>query len=89
MFGRDLGLFRSARVDPQSPARPISDGTLGKIKAAVGKNPEKAGLILTYLPVGGRSAPMLSKEIKAFLDGRGERKTGTLPAFVVIRPAAN
>ncbi len=89
LFGRDLGLFRSARVDPQSPARPISDGTLGKIKAAVGKNPEKAGVMLTYLPVGGRSAPMLSKEIKAFLDGRGERKAGTLPAFVVIRPAAN
>ena len=46
-------------------------------------------MLLTYLPVNGRSPPMLSKEIKAFLDGRGERKAGTLPAFVVIRPAAN
>jgi len=86
LFGRDLGLFRS-RVDPKSPARPISDGTLGKIKQAVGRHPTKAGLLLTYWPLPARTAPQLSQEIQSFLVGRGERKPGTLPALIVLRPA--
>jgi len=87
LFGRDLGLFRSPRVDPKSPARPISDGTIGKLKQAVGRHPAKAGLLLTYWPIPARTAPQLSKETQAFLAGRGERKPGTLPALLVLRPA--
>lgn len=87
LFGRDLGLFRSANPESTALTRPISEGTIGKLRGAVGKNPEKAGLLLTYLPFNGRSNPTMSKEIKAFLDGRGERKAGTLPAFIVVRPA--
>lgn len=90
LFGRDLGLARAARPEPQqSPSRPISDGTLGKLKNAVGRNPAKAGLVLTYLPAVARSAPAMSREIKAFVEGRGDRKAGTATAFLVVRPAAN
>lgn len=91
LFGRDLGLSRTPRsdskADPQSPVRPISDGTLGKLKNSVGRNPDKAGLLLTYLPA--RTGAANSKEIKAFLDGRGDRKAGTVTAVFVVRPPAN
>jgi hypothetical protein len=89
LFGRDFTLTRSSREEPRSPSRPISAGTLGKIKEAVTGNPAKAGVLLTFLPVVGRVQPTASKEIKAFLAGRGEPKAGTLSAVLVVRPSAN
>ncbi len=86
LFGADLGFFRSGRgksLPSPSPSRPISDGTIGKVKSLVGKNPDKSALLLTYIWA------TQSAETKAYLAGRGERKAGTLPAVIVIRPAAN
>lgn len=43
----------------------------------------RQGLVLSYNPV--RPKPSASKEIKSFLDGRSERKPGTLQLLLVLR----
>ncbi len=85
LLGVDPGLLKRPKTGP----KPISAGTADEISAALlkGKSPEKPALLMTYLPSGARSGSATSKEIKAFLDHREERKPNAVPAMIVIRPS--
>jgi len=67
-----------------SEPKPISSDTLGKVTQALKKS-EKAAIVLTYLPTNQRLGAAKSAEVKAFLDKRGERLKGTVPALIVVR----
>lgn len=84
VLGVDLAPARSPRNggEPKS----ISSDTLGKVTNSVKKVGEKAAIVVAYLPANARTAPAQSKEIKAFLDKRTERKSGTVPLLIVLRP---
>jgi anti-sigma factor RsiW len=61
----------------------VSDGTLKEVVASVKKGGEKAAVVVTFAAKlnAGKSA-----EVKQFLDVRGERKAGTVPLLIVVRP---
>jgi hypothetical protein len=61
----------------------VSDGTLKEVVASVKKGGEKAAVVVTFAAKqnAGKSA-----EVKQFLDARGERKAGTVPLLIVVRP---
>ena len=75
---------KSAAVDVR---RPISDGTGPMIAESLSKNapkqPQKVTLVLPYSPV--TSKPSESKEIKQFVEKRGDRRPGTTPVMLVLR----
>jgi hypothetical protein len=75
---------KSAAIDVR---RPISDGTGPMVAESLTKNapkqPQKMTLVLPYSPVTAK--PAESKEIKQFVEKRGERKPGTTPVMLVLR----
>jgi len=85
LLGVDPGLFKRPKTGP----KPISAGTADEISNSLlkGKAAEKPAILMTYLPTGARSVSATSKEIKAFLERREERKANAVPAMIVIRPA--
>jgi len=83
LLGVDLIPQRIGR--PIGEPKPISADTLGKVTGAVKKTGEKSGVVVAYSPANARSNPAQSKEVKAFLDKRPERKPGTIPLLIVIR----
>lgn len=64
-------------------AKGVSDGTLKEVVASVKKSGEKAAVLVTY---ANRLNAAKSPEVRSYLDRRGERKAGTVPLLVVIRP---
>jgi hypothetical protein len=87
LVGVEIGAARPAPVKaaekPDEP-KPVSADTLAKVTAAV-KKPEKAAVVVTYLPANLRAGANKSAEVKQFLDKRVERKPGTVPLLVVVR----
>lgn len=83
-IGIDLAPVKPIRNggEPKS----VSSDTLGKVTGAVKKATDKAAIAVAFLPANLRVAPAQSKEVKAFLDKRGDRKPGTLPLLIVLRP---
>jgi negative regulator of sigma E activity len=73
--------------------RPISESTGTALADALSKsspsakNGAKVTLVLPFSPAAGD--PHRSKEIKQFLEKRGERKAGTTPLMLVLRSLAS
>jgi hypothetical protein len=77
--------------------KPVSAGTADQVAAALAgqgtsrpdparpsaKGPERTALVLAYNPAPPRSGP--SREVKQFLDGRKERRPGTVQLVLVLR----
>ncbi len=84
LAGVDLGLGKK----PAAPSAHISSKTLDQVAGSLqkGETP-KPGLLLTYLPPLVRVPPQLSKDVKQFQEQRGDRKPGTVPLVIVVRPA--
>ena len=83
-IGIDLVPTRPVRAsgDPKS----VAADTLRKVAGAVKKATDRAAIAVAFLPANARTIPVQSKEIKGYLDKRGDRKAGTLPLLIVIRP---
>ena len=64
----------------------VAASTADRVAANLTKS-GKAGLVLTFAPANARTAPAASAEVRGFLAGRGERKPGTTPVLIVVRPA--
>lgn len=64
-------------------AKPVSEGTLGEISSSMVK--EKAAILVSYLPATVRSTPSQSRDVKAWLERRGDKKPGTVPLTIVVR----
>jgi len=84
-FGIDLAPTRAKPANVGDP-KPISADTLAKVTGAVKKTGDKTGIVVVFSPPNLRSIPAQSKEIKTFFDKRGERKPGTTPLLMVLRP---
>jgi hypothetical protein len=84
LLGVEVGLLK--RVKPATGPKSIADGTADQLAAALRKG-GKSAILLTYLPVVGRTTPAASKEVRAFLERRGDRKPDAVPLLIVIRPA--
>jgi hypothetical protein len=78
-----LGLEWAPPKPKPADAKPISEGTLKEVVASVKKPGEKAAISLT--PKGNSAK---TAEVKQFLDKRGNRKPGTTPLLIVVRPQA-
>jgi hypothetical protein len=94
LLGIDVKLLQAPpKMDPR---RPISDRTAGDVARALEgqgpprpgpgkpavKGPERVALVLASNLVRSRSA---SREVKLFLDGRKERRPGTVQMVLVLR----
>jgi len=77
LFGVDLGLGKRKASGPKS----VTSGHAAPSDKAI-----RSAIMLTYLPTAVRASPFASKEIKAFLDHRVDRRTNAVPLLVVIRP---
>ena len=84
-LGVDLSPTRAKAANTGEP-KPISADTLAKVTGAVKKTGDKAGIVVAFLPPNLRSVAAQSKEIKAFFDKRGDRKPGTTPLLMILRP---
>ena len=82
LLGVDLGLGKRPKT---AATKPLTATTVDQVTSALQKN-VKPALMLTYLPVIGRSNPALSVEVQSFLAKRDERKPGVVPLMIVIRP---
>ena len=67
-------------------ATPVNASTVDRVAANLAK-PGKTGIVLTYAPATARTAPVASAEVRSFLAGRADRKPGTTPVLIVVRPA--
>ncbi len=65
--------------------KPLEENTANALAQNFPKNrtAEKLTMVLSYSPIN--AAPQHSKEIKSFLEKRGERKPGTVPILLVMR----
>ncbi len=82
LLGVDLGPGKRLKA---VATKPLAATTVDQVTTALQKN-NKPALMLTYLPVAGRNSPNLSAEIQSFLAKRDDRKPGTIPLMIVIRP---
>ncbi len=73
---------------PGAASAHIASKTIDQVAGSLlkGEAP-KPGILLTYLPPLVRVPPQLSKDVKQFHEARGDRKPGTVPLVIVVRPA--
>lgn len=64
----------------------LNASTVDRVAATLTKS-GKSAVLLTYAPANARTAPLTSPEIRAYVAGRSERKPGTTPVLIVVRPA--
>lgn len=83
LLGIDPGLWKRAKPAPVGP-KSLAAGTVDQLTTRLDKG-GKSALLLTYLPVAGRTLPGASKEVRAFLDQREDRKPGAVPLLIVFR----
>ena len=90
-------VFASAHLFPaqQAEQRDLRDllgvDPLARNKAAAAQKKdraEKPAIFLGYQPMGVRVSPGASKEVKAYLDRRDDRKPAEVPLLIVIRPVS-
>ena len=81
----------TAKAGPDS-RKPLPDGTAQAVAASLNKmgggtvpagKSDKVAVVVAYSPMN--AAPSTSKEIRQFLDRRGERKPDTKPLMLVLR----
>ena len=65
----------------------VNAATADRVAVALTK-PAKSAILLTFAPPGARTAPATSSEVRAFMASRPERKLGTTPVLIVVRPAS-
>ncbi len=65
----------------------VKASTADQVAQAMSK-PVKAAILLTYAPANARTPATMSAEVKSFLTGRGDRKPGTTPVLIVVRPTS-
>jgi hypothetical protein len=80
----DLRELKELLGEAPKPSRPAADdSTIGQVVKQL--SPKRPALLYALTPPAARP-PVGSKEVRVFAAGRGERKPGTIPLLVVIRP---
>jgi len=90
MLGASNVLPKPAKDKPQVDIRkPLPEGTANQLANALAKmgsgspKPGNVAVVVAYSPMNGN--PAASKEIKQFLDRRGDRKKDAKPLMLVLR----
>lgn len=91
LFGVDLGLWKRPAPSKEPAPRSVTAGTLNELEQALRpgpdrKSPEEPAILLLAQPMFLRANPAQSRELRQYLNDRGERKPNTIPLIVVIRP---
>lgn len=90
VLGMDPGLWKRPGV-PNGEPKSVSSGTADRIAKALtdpaGKGGEKSALLTTFAPTTARTPPATSRELRQFLDRRGERRPTAVPVLIVVRQA--
>ena len=91
VLGTDPGLWKRPGVTAGEP-KSVSSGTAERVAQALtdpaGKGGGKSALLMTFAPNQVRTPPAVSRELRQFLDRRGDRRPTAVPVLVVIRQAA-
>jgi hypothetical protein len=89
-LGTDPGLWKRPGAGAGEPKN-VASGTADRIAKALtdpaGKGGDKSALLMTFAPSQARTPPATSRELRQFLDRRGERRTNAVPVLIVIRQA--
>ncbi|MBN9521909.1 hypothetical protein J0H58_25895 [bacterium] len=89
-LGTDPGLWKRPGT-PTAEPKNVASGTADRIAKTLtdppGKGGEKAALLMTFAPAQARTPPATSRELRQFLDRRGERRPAAVPVLIVIRQA--
>lgn len=72
-----------AKAGKPADGKAVTESTLKEVVASVKKSGEKAAVVVTY---AAKQNAGKSLEVKQFLEKRGDRKPGTVPLLIVIRP---
>lgn len=90
LFGVDLSLGKRPPAAKPEPVRSVTASTLSQIEKSLrgASRPGRLAICVLDQPAYLRANPASSREIRQFLDDRGERKPGTIPLIIVIRPSA-
>lgn len=88
LLGIDPVLWKRQPGPAPADPKPINSGTGDQVAKALTTPANKAGekhaVMLTYTPAA-RTPPMASKELKSYIEKRGERKPNAVPVMIVIR----
>jgi hypothetical protein len=85
-LGLDAGGWKRTKA---AAPRSITAGTADQLtKNLTRKGPDKPAILVTYLPPSLRLPPLASKEVRTYLERRGERKPDAVPLLIVIRPTS-
>jgi hypothetical protein len=80
----DLGLTKRPKAGgPKS----VASGTADQVTSALQKG-EKPAILVSYHPTNARMSPLVSKDVKNYVETRGERKPNAVPLVIVIRPVS-
>ncbi len=90
LFGVDLSAKRPAA---DGPSKPISAGTVDQVTGSLAgkgaaRKGDKAAAVVPFAPSAARVNPAASRDVRQYLDRRGERKAGAVPVMIVVRPVA-
>jgi len=83
---KELLGFEPAFLKRSAPPTAVSAATADRLTQALVK-PAKSGVVVTFGPPAARTPPASSPEIRGYAANRGERKSGTTPVLIVVRPA--
>ncbi len=89
-LGMDPGLWKrpsAPAAEPKNVASGTADRVAKTLTDPAGKGGEKAALLMTFAPSQARTPPATSRELRQFLDRRGERRPTAVPVLIVIRQA--
>lgn len=85
LLGVDPGLGKRTKA---AVPKSVSSGTIDQVTSALQKTGDKPAIFLSFHPPAARMPAGASKEVKAYLEGRGERKPAAVPLMIVIRPVS-
>jgi hypothetical protein len=64
-------------------AKPVTADTINQLSMSLQK--DKSAILVSYLPPSARVNPSQSKDVKLWLDRRGEKKPGAVGLLIVVR----
>ena len=90
VMGTDPGLWKRPAVtaDPKSVSSGTGDRIARTLTDPAGKGAEKSAVLLTFAPTQVRTQPAASRELRQYLDRRGDRRPNAVPVLIVIRQSA-
>jgi hypothetical protein len=85
VLGTDPLPKKPAGEAPKGVSANTADQVARTVGTPAGRTGEKHAVLVPYYPPQFRVNPAMSRELKQFLDRRGDRRPGAVPVMIVIR----